>query len=95
MAGHVLEPIDQFSDMNAWIFQYEDTAHVESGNGETFNQVSLPKIGNKGVNNDISSGSVCFDFCSTNIVQCMTIEDSLSLNLNRCHYPIITYLSHC
>ena len=40
MAGHILEPIDQFSDMNAWIFQYEDTAHIESGNGETFNQVS-------------------------------------------------------
>jgi len=38
MKGHILEPIDQFSDMNAWIFQYEDTAHVESGNGETFNQ---------------------------------------------------------
>ena len=41
MKGHILEPIDQFSDMNAWIFQYEDTAHVESGNGETFNQVTM------------------------------------------------------
>ena len=40
MAGHILEPIDQFSDMNAWIFQYEDTAHIESGDGETFNQVT-------------------------------------------------------
>ena len=40
MASHILEPIDQFHDKNAWIFQYDDTAHVESGNGETFNQVS-------------------------------------------------------
>ena len=90
MAGHILEPIDQFSDMNAWIFQYEDTAHVESGNGETFNQVSLPKIGNKGVNNDISSGSVCFDFCSTNIVhdhrrQSVTEPEQMSLSHN--HLP--------
>ena len=40
MASHILEPIDQYHDKNAWIFQYDDTAHVESGNGETFNQVS-------------------------------------------------------
>ena len=44
MAGHILEPIDQFSDMNAWIFQYEDTAHIESGNGETFNQVTTNTV---------------------------------------------------
>ena len=40
MASHILEPIDKYHDKNAWIFQYDDTAHVESGNGETFNQVS-------------------------------------------------------
>ena len=44
MASHILEPIDQFPDMNAWIFQYEETAHIEKGNGETFNQVCLKSI---------------------------------------------------
>ena len=53
---------------------------------------------------DIGSGSVCFDFCSTNVVQLSnqnyvvygrltTIDDSLSLDPNRCHYPLITYLT--
>ena len=57
---------------------------------------------------DIGSGllsmAVCFDFPSTNVVQlsnrkyvvygCLrTIHDSLSLDPNRCHYPLITYLS--
>ena len=47
---------------------------------------------------DIRSGSVCFDFCETNVVHVvygrqMTIDDSLSLNLNRCHHPLITQLS--
>ena len=40
MASHILEPIDQFDSMQAWIFQYEETAHIQSGFGETFNQVS-------------------------------------------------------
>ena len=40
MASHIIEPIDQFPNMRAWIFQYEDTAHIETGRGETFNQVS-------------------------------------------------------
>lgn len=39
MASHILEPIHQFPDMQAWIFQYEETAHIGTGNGETFNQV--------------------------------------------------------
>ena len=54
---------------------------------------------------DIRSGSICFDFCSTNVVQLSnrkyvvygrltTIGNSLSLDPNRCHYPLITYLSH-
>ena len=51
---------------------------------------------------DIGLGSVCFDFRSTNIVQLSkyvvygrltTIDDSLSLDPNRCHYPLITYLT--
>ena len=57
---------------------------------------------------DIGSGSVRFDFCSTNVVLvvvqlsnrkyviygCLTtIDNSLSLDLNLCHYPLITYLS--
>ena len=53
---------------------------------------------------DIGLGSVCFDFGSTNVVHLSnrkyvfydgltTIDDSLSLNPNRCHYPLITYLS--
>ena len=53
---------------------------------------------------DIGLGSVCFDFRSTNVVQLsnrkyviygrlMTIDDSLSLDPNRCRYPLITYLS--
>ena len=52
---------------------------------------------------DIGSGSVCFDFRSTNVVQLSnqkyvvygrltTIDDSLSLDPIRCHYPLITYL---
>ena len=52
---------------------------------------------------DIGLGSVCLDFCSANVVQlsnwknviygCLTtIDDSLSLDPNRCHYPLITYL---
>ena len=51
---------------------------------------------------DIGSGSVCFDFCSTNVVQLSnwkyvvyrgltTIEDTMSLDLNQCHNPLITY----
>ena len=54
---------------------------------------------------DIGSGSVCFDFCSTNVVQLSnrkyvvygrltTIDESLSLDPNRCDYPLITYLSY-
>jgi hypothetical protein len=53
---------------------------------------------------DISLVSICFDFCSTNVVQLgnqkyviygclMTIDDNLSLDTNRFHYPLITYLS--
>ena len=53
---------------------------------------------------DIGSGSVCFDFRSTKVVQLsnvkyvvygclMTIDDSLSLDPNWYHYPLITYLS--
>ena len=53
---------------------------------------------------DIGSGSVRFDFCSTNVVQlsnrkyviygCLTtIDDSMSLDPNQCHYPLITYLN--
>ena len=53
---------------------------------------------------DIGLGSVCFDFRSTNVVQLSnrkyvvygrltTIDDSLSLDPNRCHYPLITYLT--
>ena len=38
MGAHILEPIDQFATMNAWIFQYEDTAHIPTGRGETFNE---------------------------------------------------------
>ena len=52
---------------------------------------------------DIGSGSVHFYFCSTNVVQlsnwkyviygCLTTtDDSLSLDPNQCHYPLITYL---
>ena len=40
MASHILEPIDQFKKMRAWIFQYEDTAHIDNKFGETFNQVN-------------------------------------------------------
>ena len=40
MTSHILEPIEQFPNLRAWIFQYEDTAHIETGYGETFNQVS-------------------------------------------------------
>ena len=45
MASHILEPIDQFQNMRAWIFQYEDTAHIEGKFGETFNQVGNCKLG--------------------------------------------------
>ena len=49
---------------------------------------------------DIGLGSVCFDFAVVQLsaaqyVVCgrlMTIDDSLSLNPNRCHNPLITYL---
>ena len=40
MAAHILEPIDRYADKNAWIFQYVDTAHISTGRGETFNEVS-------------------------------------------------------
>ena len=45
---------------------------------------------------DIGSSSVWFDFCSTNVVQLSNRKyvDSLSLNPNRCHYPLITYLKY-
>ena len=39
MASHILEPIHRFPSLSAWIFQYEETAHVSTGFGETFNQV--------------------------------------------------------
>ena len=51
---------------------------------------------------DIGLGSVCFDFCSTKVVQLsnrkyvvygrlMTIDNTLLLDPNQCHYPLITY----
>ena len=53
----------------------------------------------------MSSMVICFDFFSTNVVQLSnqkyvvygrltTIHNSLSLNPNRCHYPLKTYLSY-
>ena len=45
---------------------------------------------------------ICFDFCATNVCSASqyaiygrltTIDDSLSLNPNRCHHPLITQLS--
>jgi len=55
---------------------------------------------------DIGSGSVCFDFRSTNVVQLSNwkyivyghltiIDKSLLLDPNRWHYPFITYLNPC
>ena len=55
------------------------------------------------MDDDIGSGSVCFDFPSTNGGQlsnqkyvfygCLTtLDDRLSLDPNRNHYPLITYL---
>ena len=60
-------------------------------------------VSNK-LGDDISSGSFWFDFCLTDVVQlsnrkyvfygCLTtIDNSLPLDLNRCYYPLITYLS--
>jgi hypothetical protein len=40
-ASHILEPIDKFPHRRAWIFQYEDTAYIDYGWGETFNQVII------------------------------------------------------
>ena len=50
---------------------------------------------------DISSGFDCFDFRATNVVQFQyvvygrltTIDDSLLLNPNLCHHPLIIKLS--
>ena len=48
--------------------------------------------------------AVCFDFCRSTecsaeyvvYVRKMDLDDSLSLNPNRCHHPLITQLSvHC
>ena len=38
MTSHMLDPILQHPDMVAWVPQYEDTASISTGRGETFNQ---------------------------------------------------------
>ena len=46
------------------------------------------------MSHDIGSGSVCFDFCASNVVHLSmsSIDDSPSLNPNRCHHPLINQL---
>ena len=60
------------------------------------------KLGNYLMGDVIGSCSPCFGFHSTYIRseaqfveygRLMTLDDSLSLNLNRCHHPLITQLS--
>ena len=36
--SHLLDPILMHRDMVAWVPQYEDTASISTGRGETFNQ---------------------------------------------------------
>ena len=38
MTSHLLDPILMHRDMVAWVPQYEDTASISTGRGETFNQ---------------------------------------------------------
>ena len=38
MTSHLLDPILQHPEMVAWVAQYEDTASISTGRGETFNQ---------------------------------------------------------
>ena len=38
MTSHLLDPILLHPDMVAWVPQYEDTASISTGRGETFNQ---------------------------------------------------------
>lgn len=38
MNDRILDPIFNDPYKTAWIFQYEDTAHIETGTGETFNE---------------------------------------------------------
>ena len=40
MTGKIFDPIYQNPDLFAWIYQYEGSAFVTTGYGESFNQVT-------------------------------------------------------
>jgi len=39
MTNKILDPIYENPDLLAWIYQYDGSAYITTGYGETFNQV--------------------------------------------------------